>query len=288
MSQIISCPKCSARLRVDDDLDPDDRIECTRCGKRFLPPEEAATHRARKVPTTGSWATFGCCLLLIFSCGGACIGWSNYKQRAREDLAAADSLYAEGKKAEAVAKYKDRFSHLPDDRRAEVIKRIADHEATAGDKAEARRWVEKGLDGKTEIAYETAAARDLLVQVKQERAEAEAKKKEAEAKKKAEREAKEQAQREMEEKAKRYGRSSDALLAAQMLAKQQITFPAEARFHAPNETTQNADGSWKVSGIVTSKNAFGVKVKYRFHTTVLRLENGDWREIEPVVFTDTD
>jgi DNA-directed RNA polymerase subunit RPC12/RpoP len=176
----VVCPKCSARLKVDDDLD-DDRIECTRCGRRFVPPQEEPVHRGKKVQKAGALATLGGCLVIFVLCGGGLYSCGVYNQRARDDLAAADRLYAKGKKAEAGAKYSDRYSYVTNDRRVEIIRRVADHEATAGDKGEARRWVEKGLNVGLEIDYETQAARELLAQVERERAAAEAARRQAEA-----------------------------------------------------------------------------------------------------------
>lgn len=85
---------------------------------------------------------------------------------------------------------------MPEQRKAEVVKRIVDHEAASGDPAEARRYVEKGLDAELNIEYETPLARDLHAQVQRERAETEARRqavaereaaaRAAEAKKKAE------------------------------------------------------------------------------------------------------
>ena len=205
---VIACPHCAAPMTVTPDLTAAGAVRCPRCGKRLsiappalpasdepLPdepdpaprpprrPNRAKPHAEPAEPDEGKTAvrasgcaTLGGCLLIVLACGGAFSCWSAYKQRALDDLAAADRLYAEGKKADAVAKYKDRFSHVPNDRRQEIIKRVADHEATAGDTAEARRWVEKGLDGKMNIAYESPAARDIYTQVQRERAEAEAKK----------------------------------------------------------------------------------------------------------------
>jgi hypothetical protein len=173
---VISCPYCHAPMTVSPELAGSGVVRCPRCGNLLsvAPPalpaspgpspaeeEQAPAPRPQRrakraraeaepeepsedksAPRAGSWATFGCCLLLIFSCGGACIGWTHYKQRALDDLAAADRSYTEGKKAEAVAKYKDRFSHVPEDRKAEVLQRIVDHEAGAGNTAEAAKWIE--------------------------------------------------------------------------------------------------------------------------------------------------
>ena len=309
MSATVACPRCRARLTVTDDLADDGEVECPKCGTLFPvdPPPALPARRARRTAAdeeaggsavrASGWASVGGCLVMFLVCGGACFGWNQYRQKALDDLAAGDKLYADGKKGEAVAKYKDWWSFVPDERKAQVIQRVADHEA-AGDKAEARRWVEKGLDGRLTVAYETPAARDLLAQVQRERAEAEARRvaereahekarQEAEAKRKAEREVREKAEREAEEKRQRYGSSTDAHRMAETFVKRQLTFPAEAKFGLFSFlTSQNPDKSWKVSGDVTTKNGFGVKVKYRFQVVILRGEDGVWQEVEPVALVE--
>jgi|GEM_PF-6635584 len=283
---VVSCPRCSTRLKVDDDLDLDDRVECTKCGKRFAPPQEASVHRAKKVQHAGGCAG-GCAMLIGFAlvvgvCGGAWLGWSHMKQQAFNDLAEGDRLYAANKKIEAAKKYETAYSFAPDDRKGQLVGRIVDAELSAGNTKTAREYVEIGLNAKLNVTYETDAARDLHAQVQRERAE-------AQAKKQAEREAKERADKEAEAKRQRYGDSSDATLAAQIFVKRQLAFPAEAKFgFLDRDTAQNKDGSWKVSGVVTSKNAFGVKVKFRFQVTVVKQENGDWREVEPVALAESD
>lgn len=212
---------------------------------------------------------------LILCCGS--VGCDFNKQK-REALAEGDRLYSTDPAA-AVAKYKEGWD-AAGPRKAEVLQRVVDHEAKPGNSAEAKKWIEKGLSDKLTVNYETPAARELLAQVQHERGE-------AEAKKKAEKEAKEKAKKEAEEQRKRYGGESEATTAAQMFVKQNLAFPAEAKFSIlGRDTKQNADKSWKVSGEVTSKNAFGVKVKFRFQVTVMRQENGDWREVEPVALTE--
>ncbi|MBA4188930.1 MAG: hypothetical protein C0467_13115 [Planctomycetaceae bacterium] len=226
-------------------------------------------------------------LLLIFMCAGGFGVCNQIKKKALEEIALGDTLYADGKKAEAVVKYKSGFSHATDAQKPEIIKRVADFEASSGNYTEARRWVEMGLSGGVEIAYESQPARDILSRIQRERAEAEAKKKEAEDRKKAERAEREKDRKEEAANRKRYGDSSDATTAAHTFVKRQLLFPEEAKFGILGRTSmQNPDNSWTVSGDVSSKNAFGVKVKFQFFTTVMRAENGDWREVGATVVTE--
>jgi len=112
------------------------------------------------------------------------------RPRPKPPLAKADKEYEEGKKAEAVAVYKDNFSFSKD--KATHIKRIVEVEAEKGDKEEARKWVEKGFAEKLDVKYEGQAAQQVYAAVKKERDEQAAKKKaeeEARARHKAEEEA---------------------------------------------------------------------------------------------------
>ncbi len=58
-----------------------------------------------------------------------------------------------------------------------MLQRIVDHEAGAGNTAEATKWVEKGLDDKLTVAYTSAAAKDLYAKAQKDRADKEAAKK---------------------------------------------------------------------------------------------------------------
>lgn len=223
---VVACPHCRARLTITDELAEEGEAECPRC-RRVFPldaPQARSASRARRpareaederrggeTPQPGCFASLGGCLVILLL--GGCLFWgcSKWREGIRDDIAAADRLYGEGKKAEAVAKYKDRYFFVPDDKRPEVVRRVADHEAEAGNREEARRWVVKGLDGNMDIKYESAAARDIHAQVQRERAEAEARKREAEA-----RRADEAAKRKAEQEEQRKGIevTADALRSA--------------------------------------------------------------------------
>lgn len=277
---IVACPQCGTDLEVSAKVAAAGRVACPECDHAFDPrrvarPAKAARAAPPTEPKKKSRSSPLGCLLLVLVVGGAWGFWHEARQKkALEDIAAGDQAYTAGKKADAVAKYKSGYAMAPLDRRPELLQRIVDFEAAEGTPAEARKWVEQGIDGRVGVTYQTPAAQGLLAQVQRERAE-------AEARKKADREAKEKAAREAEAKRERYGGTSEATTAAQNFVKRQLAFPAEARFAVMGrDTTQQADGSWQVSGEVTSKNAFGVRVKFRFRSVVLKLENGDWREVE--------
>ena len=212
-------------------------------------------------------------VLALVACFGA-VG-CDFNKKKREALAEGDRLYPTDPAA-AVAKYKEGYD-AAGPRKAEVLQRIVDHEAKAGNAAEAKRWVEKGVNERVDASYETPAARDLLAQVQRERAEAEAKKQEAEAKKKAENDAKDQAKREAKDKKERYGSYTEAMSNAEKAIRKNLPFPNDATFRALGEpVVQNADGSWQVSGRVTTRDASGDRVTYRFRGAMLRTADGRW------------
>ena len=59
MALTISCPKCFTRLSVDDDIDPDARVECTRCGKRFPPFQDDTPS------STAGWCRVSQCICML-------------------------------------------------------------------------------------------------------------------------------------------------------------------------------------------------------------------------------
>ncbi len=217
-------------------------------------------------------------LALLMCCGSAIFFAMKSRQEQEASLAEADKLYA-SKPAEAVAKYKDGYP-AAGARKPEVLQRIVDHEAKAGNAVEARRWVEKGLDEKVNATYEVPAARDILAQVQRERAEAEAKKKaEHEAKEQAKRDAQEKKDKEKKEK-ERYGSYTEAMSNAEKAIRKNLPFPNDATFRALGQPViQNPDGSWQVSGTVATRDASGVRVTYLFRGAMLRSADGSWQSV---------
>ncbi len=126
-------------------------------------------HRPGKI-TTGLLAAV---LLALLACCGSAVFFSMKGREAQEKaLAEADKLYA-SKPAEAVVKYKEGYP-AAGDRKAEVVQRIVDHEAGAGNTAEAMKWVERGIDDKLVVAYTSAAAKDLHAKAQKDHANREA------------------------------------------------------------------------------------------------------------------
>ncbi len=148
-----------------------------------------ARARSRRRPGKVLAWLLGIAALAMLACCGS-VGFfamqSNKKQQ--EALAEGDRLYAT-KPAEAVPRYKEGYP-AAGDRKAEVLQRIVDHEAGAGNTAEASKWVEKGLDDKLAPAFTSAAAKDLYAKAQKERADKEVAKKAAEEARRAERDAK--------------------------------------------------------------------------------------------------
>lgn len=126
-------------------------------------------HRPGKI-TTGLLAAV---LVALLACCGSAVFFSmKSRERQEKALAEADKLYAT-KPVEAVARYKDVYP-AAGSRKAEVLQRIVDHEAEAGNTAEATKWVEKGIDDKLAVAYTSAAAKNLHAKVQKDRADKEA------------------------------------------------------------------------------------------------------------------
>jgi hypothetical protein len=90
------------------------------------------------------------------------------KIKAPSELELADRLFADGKREEAVQKYKALFAFANKDEQAEMLGKIVEFEAARGDLTEAKRWVETGLDHGLAPGYSTPAATELLAQVQAE------------------------------------------------------------------------------------------------------------------------
>ena len=118
----------------------------------------------------------GAVALAFFACCGSVGFFAMQSQKKKQEaLAEGDALYPT-KPAEAVVRYKEGYD-AAGPRKAEVLQRIVDHEAGAGNAAEATKWVEKGIDDKLTVAYTSAAAKDLHAKAQKDRADREAAKK---------------------------------------------------------------------------------------------------------------
>lgn len=177
------CGYCEKTVRVT--MEPSGLVSsagghCPTCNRWVDVPEESPQQQPRQAtsqaaPQTepvkpprqkgGLLSGLAGLVILAILCSGVA-SW--LKGRAQESIKEADKLYAEGKQEEAVRAYKKHFSEAGD-RKPELLKRIVEYELKQGDRAEARHWVEKGIDGKLEVAYDSEAARGLLADVQQER-----------------------------------------------------------------------------------------------------------------------
>jgi len=209
---------------------------------------------------------------LILCCG--VIG-CDFNKKQREALAEGDRLYPTDPAA-AIVKYKEGYD-AAGPRKAEVLQRIVDHEARPLNAVEAMKWIEKGLNEKLQVEYTTPKARELLAQVQHERAE-------AEAKKKAEKDAKNKAKGAANEKAARYGSYTEAMSQAEKVVRRNLPSPNDATFRALGEpVVQNPDGSWQVSGRVTTRDAFGSLVTYRFRGTMMKTNDRSWESVGDII-----
>ena len=92
---------------------------------------------------------------------------------AEAELNKADKLYDQGKKDEAVAVYKQKFSYSKD--KATHVKRIVEFEAEQEHIAEVRKWVEIAVDAKLNVTYQNKMAQQAYATVKKDRDDAERK-----------------------------------------------------------------------------------------------------------------
>jgi hypothetical protein len=77
----------------------------------------------------------------------------------------ADQLYAAGRHAEAIVLYKQQYAG-PHSNKAEIARRIIEHELDTGHADEARQWMEKAIEEKLEIAYVGKDAKQLATKVR--------------------------------------------------------------------------------------------------------------------------
>jgi hypothetical protein len=110
---------------------------------------------------------------LLVACGYGLRHLSKQREQAQAELAAAHKEYEAGRTAEAVAVFKAKFGSAKAEDQALIIKRVAEHEAEAGNEAEARAWIERGLKAKIAVAY-AGPASGLHAQMKAKHDEAEA------------------------------------------------------------------------------------------------------------------
>ena len=200
------CAQCDRRI--------DDGVDCPKCdavvcSERCLKTHSRDNHtkKASRVPLYGA---LGCGVLLFSCCGFGTITTMLANSRAKAQIAEADQLWADGKRAEAVEKYAANYERADD--KPQLLRRVVEFRLESGDTAEAKKWLARGISDKVEVVYE-GKAKEEFAALRQELADDEAKarsKKEADARAEQERAA--AAKREKEEKAKR-DRASAALLA---------------------------------------------------------------------------
>jgi hypothetical protein len=124
----------------------------------------AASSGRRRYRSQPFFTCLGCAGLAVFlACAGLCgigfYGSSRVTAEAKKTLAEADANWDAGKKAEAVSVYKENYVFSED--KEKLVARIVDYEATAGNAAEARKWVERGLDERRTVSYQTPAAHSV-------------------------------------------------------------------------------------------------------------------------------
>ena len=101
----------------------------------------------------------------------------------QREVDAADHLFADGRQEEAITKYKAVFAFADKKSQKDMLRRIVEFEATRGNRAEAKRWIESGLKLGLTPAVSTPAADAILSEAQAEherKAAAAAKQREAE------------------------------------------------------------------------------------------------------------
>ena len=116
-------------------------------------------------------------LLSFFLCCGFGIFLNAQKAEAiSKEMQEAEQFWAAGKNGEAVAKYKhcvdDGFLHIPRSERPTVLQRVIEFDVEKGDTSSAKRFIEKALDENVALALSNPAAKQLMAEVEQKRAEA--------------------------------------------------------------------------------------------------------------------
>lgn len=134
--QEIPCPHCKVEMHVPE-------------AEVLSAPEPFWTAR-RVVLGLTFWA-------FVLSC---CCGVPTWAWWKTGPLREADRLYDEGRKAEAVAKYQEMWENSG--AKTKLLKRIVEYHLETNNEAEATRWVEKGLDGKTPENYEARPRRRCM------------------------------------------------------------------------------------------------------------------------------
>lgn len=89
---------------------------------------------------------------------------------------------------------------------------------------------------------------------------------------------------EANDKAARYGSYTEAMSQAEKIVRRNLPSPNDATFRALGEpVVQNADGSWQVSGRVTTRDASGARVVYRFRGTMMKATDGSWESVGDII-----
>jgi hypothetical protein len=150
----------------------------------------------RRVPRS-AWVVLAVAAALVG--GGGTATW--LLGAADREVAAADRLYDEGQKAEAVALYRKHPERFWPSGGGDVrnLRRVIEYDLEQGDTADARRWIELVLERGIALEFNSPRARELYTSVKaareRQRVEAETRKRQAEEQERKRREDEEDFQR---------------------------------------------------------------------------------------------
>jgi hypothetical protein len=125
-------------------------------------------------PSLGTVIGLGAIALPFLSCAGA--GWlsslgfrkavqkaEEEMRKAEEEMKEADKNWNEGKKSEAVEHYKEHYKDLWTDptTQNQKLRRIVEFELEQGNEADARDWIQKGVDEHRDPNYTVQKAKDI-------------------------------------------------------------------------------------------------------------------------------
>jgi hypothetical protein len=281
------------------------RVRCSGCRRTFVASDdddaEVIEMSARRAPAKNAApsAVSGCagCVVLVFfvTVMGVLIG-AVVRQRSEAALEDGKKLWDAGQRDEAAPKLEQGYSAASPVEKTEVAQRLIDYYLDKENPQTAQHWVEQAVqdwaDGGLEVRCKNPAVVTLLQRARAERDARVARERAEAGRQQAEAEQRAKAEQERAAKEARWGSDGEAALEARRVVKQQLAFPAEARFNffavRDPERVQNGDGSWTIWGGVTSKNGFGVKVKFQWRVDLVRLADGAWNVLGVDLTPDTD
>ena len=102
---------------------------------------------------------------IFVACGGCAATIAVGPYLNMRNLDEADQLFAAGKKNEAAEKYQKVYA-VAGSRKGEIVNRIVEHLVQGGRFTEALEWINRALDDRVDVSFESQDARDLLARAR--------------------------------------------------------------------------------------------------------------------------